>query len=64
MPATTAYVTVGAYGWQPGAWPLWAALAGLVVLTAGGLVIERRRRGHHEPETSESTADDPTPAGR
>ncbi|WP_433085725.1 TVP38/TMEM64 family protein [Dactylosporangium sp. CA-052675] len=45
LPATTAYVTVGAYGWQPGAWPLWAALAALVVLTAGGLLAERRRRG-------------------
>nr|BFE61913.1 hypothetical protein GCM10020063_064390 [Dactylosporangium thailandense] len=45
LPATTAYVTVGAYGWQPGAWPLWAALAALVVLTVGGLLAERHRRG-------------------
>lgn len=44
LPATTAYVTVGAYGWQPGAWPLWAALAALAVLTVGGFVVERRRR--------------------
>jgi uncharacterized membrane protein YdjX (TVP38/TMEM64 family) len=44
LPATTAYVTVGAYGWQPGAWPMWAALATLLVLTVGGLVAERRRR--------------------
>ncbi|WP_433202519.1 TVP38/TMEM64 family protein [Dactylosporangium sp. CS-047395] len=44
LPATTAYVTVGAYGWQPGAWPMWAALATLVLLTAGGLLAERHRR--------------------
>jgi uncharacterized membrane protein YdjX (TVP38/TMEM64 family) len=44
LPATTAYVTVGAYGWRPGAWPMWAALATLLVLTVGGLLAERRRR--------------------
>jgi uncharacterized membrane protein YdjX (TVP38/TMEM64 family) len=44
LPATTAYVTVGAYGWQPGAWPMWAALATLLVLTVGGLAAERIRR--------------------
>ncbi|WP_432972056.1 TVP38/TMEM64 family protein [Dactylosporangium sp. CA-233914] len=44
LPATTAYVTVGAYGWQPGAWPMWAALGTLVVLTVGGLALERHRR--------------------
>ena len=44
LPATTAYVTVGAYGWQPGAWPMWAALATLLVLTVGGLAAERHRR--------------------
>ncbi|GAA3453821.1 TVP38/TMEM64 family protein [Dactylosporangium matsuzakiense] len=49
VPATAAYVTVGAYGWQPGAWPLWAALGTLVLLTAGGLLLQRRRRAH--PQT-------------
>ena len=44
LPATIAYVTVGAYGWQPGAWPLWAALATLLVLSVGGLVAGRYRR--------------------
>ncbi|GAA2383536.1 TVP38/TMEM64 family protein [Dactylosporangium salmoneum] len=44
LPTTTAYVTVGAYGRQPGAWPLWAALATLLVLTVGGLAAERYRR--------------------
>ncbi|GAA1513017.1 TVP38/TMEM64 family protein [Dactylosporangium maewongense] len=44
LPATTAYVTVGAYGSQPGHWPMWAALATLLVLTVGGLAVERHRR--------------------
>jgi uncharacterized membrane protein YdjX (TVP38/TMEM64 family) len=44
LPATTAYVTVGAYGWQPGAWPVWVALAALAALTGAGLAVERRRR--------------------
>lgn len=44
LPTTTAYVTVGAYGWQPGAWPLWVALGTLVVLTVGGLAVNRYRR--------------------
>ncbi|MEV6931953.1 TVP38/TMEM64 family protein [Dactylosporangium sp. NPDC051485] len=44
LPTTTAYVTVGAYGWRPGAWPFWAALATLLVLTIGGLAAERHRR--------------------
>jgi uncharacterized membrane protein YdjX (TVP38/TMEM64 family) len=57
VPATTAYVTVGAYGWQPGAWPVWAALAALVVLTVGGLVVERqRRRSRRESPTSVPTS--------
>ena len=46
LPATTAYVTVGAYGWQPGAWPMWAALAALLLLTVGGLAAQRYRRRH------------------
>jgi len=49
LPATTAYVTVGAYGWHPGSWPMWAALATLVVLTVGGLAVSRYRRRHPKP---------------
>ena len=47
LPTTTAYVTIGAYGWQPGAWPLWVALATLVVFSVGGFAVDRcrRRRG-------------------
>jgi uncharacterized membrane protein YdjX (TVP38/TMEM64 family) len=44
LPATTASVTVGAYGRQPGAWPLWAALATLLVVTVAGVIAARRRR--------------------
>lgn len=46
VPATAAYVTVGAYGSRPGSWPVVAALAGLALLTGAGLltVLVRRRR--------------------
>lgn len=45
IPATTAYVTVGAYGATPGSWPFLAAVAALVLLTlVGGVVTHRRRR--------------------
>lgn len=57
LPATTAYVTVGAYGWQAGAWPLWAALAALAVLTVGGLVVERHRRAAAVKESGAVTAE-------
>jgi uncharacterized membrane protein YdjX (TVP38/TMEM64 family) len=59
LPATTAYVTVGAYGWQPGAWPMWAALGTLLVLTVGGLVLERHRRRHTGPAGAVDVRDDP-----
>lgn len=39
LPATTAYVALGAYGSEPGSWPFWAALAALAALTAGGGVV-------------------------
>lgn len=46
LPATTAYVTIGAFGSEPGSWPVLASVAALVVLTlAGALVAWRRRRG-------------------
>ncbi len=45
LPATAAYVTIGAYGDEPGAWPLWTAVATLVLLAVAGLVGTARRRG-------------------
>lgn len=47
LPATTAYIVVGAYGSRPGSWPLWAALTGLVNLTAAGFIAGWRHR--HRP---------------
>jgi uncharacterized membrane protein YdjX (TVP38/TMEM64 family) len=51
LPATSAYVTVGAYGGQPGSWPLLAAIAALVVLTGAGLVAGWRRRRRDQTES-------------
>jgi uncharacterized membrane protein YdjX (TVP38/TMEM64 family) len=39
LPATTAYVALGAYGSEPGSWPFWAALTALAALTAGGALV-------------------------
>lgn len=42
VPGTAAYVTVGAYGRQPGSWPFWSALAGLGLLAGVGMLRWRR----------------------
>jgi len=46
VPATAAYLAVGAYGFQPGSWPFLTAVAALLLLSAAGLVAAgvRRRR--------------------
>ncbi len=45
LPATSAYVAVGAFGDEPGSWPFLAALAALAVLTiAGGIAAVVHRR--------------------
>ena len=45
LPATTAYVALGAYGSRPGSWPFWLAIGALVALTGiGGGAHWRRRR--------------------
>ena len=61
LPATTATVTVGAYSRQPGAWPLWAALATLLVLSVGGVIAGRYRRRQRLTATSTGDADPPGP---
>jgi uncharacterized membrane protein YdjX (TVP38/TMEM64 family) len=46
LPATTAYIALGAYGSEPGSWPFWVAVGALVALTvAGGVAqaVSRRR---------------------
>jgi uncharacterized membrane protein YdjX (TVP38/TMEM64 family) len=44
LPATAAYVTLGAYGARPGSWPVVASLLGLLVLTVSGICITRVQR--------------------
>jgi uncharacterized membrane protein YdjX (TVP38/TMEM64 family) len=44
LPATVAYVAVGAYGSRPGSLPFVVAIGALVTVTAGGLIAARRRR--------------------
>ncbi len=44
LPATTAYVTIGAYGGAPGSWPVLVSVLGLVLLTLVGAVAAWRRR--------------------
>ena len=58
LPATTAYVALGAYDSQPGSWPFWTALASLAVLSgAGGLVGLRHRRHQRHEALAASAAD-------
>jgi uncharacterized membrane protein YdjX (TVP38/TMEM64 family) len=44
LPGVTAYVTIGAYGSEPGSLPFLLAVGGVAVLAAGGAVVARRRR--------------------
>ncbi len=44
LPGTVAYTALGAFGTEPGSWPFLVAVGALVVLTAGGLLVARRRR--------------------
>lgn len=53
LPATTASVTVGAYGSQPESWPFLVAVGALLVLSAAGL-LAARRRSHTRRPTCES----------
>lgn len=43
LPGSLAYVAVGAYGTQPRSWQLYVAVAALVALSVGGVVVARRR---------------------
>ncbi len=44
LPATTAYVAIGAYGSRPGSWPMLAALGGLGALLVVSAGVTWRRR--------------------
>lgn len=56
LPATTAYVALGAYGSQPGTWPFVVAVAALVALTAiGGISHWWRRRRSRTQATRQPT---------
>lgn len=44
VPGTVAYVVLGAYVGTPGSWPFLVALAALLLLSAGGLIVARRSR--------------------
>lgn len=46
LPATTAYVALGAYGSEPGSWPFWIAVGALVALSAIGAAAQWR--GHRQ----------------
>jgi uncharacterized membrane protein YdjX (TVP38/TMEM64 family) len=48
LPGATAFVTIGAYGADPGSAPFLLAVGGLAVLAVGGLVVARRRRAGRE----------------
>lgn len=49
LPAATAFVTIGAYGADPGSALFLVAIGGLAVLAAGGLVAAHRRTREERP---------------
>lgn len=49
LPATTAYVALGAYGSRPGWWPFWSASAALVAVSLIGLAAARRLKRSTRP---------------
>lgn len=65
LPSAVAFVTIGAYGGDPGSVPFLVAVAGLVVLTVAALVASRTRRraGRTARRTAGRTAEAPVPSG-
>jgi len=57
LPASTAYVTLGAYGTRPGAWPFWVALGALAILTLAGAALAVLRRRRSTTAAVEDTSD-------
>lgn len=65
LPATTAYVVLGAYGSEPGSWPFLMALGGLAALTLAGVGLGWwRRRSGAARVSAPATADGSPPPGR
>ena len=62
LPATTAYVALGAYDSQPGSWPFWTALASLAVLSGAGGLVGLRHRRHQRHEALAASAADSAPS--
>jgi uncharacterized membrane protein YdjX (TVP38/TMEM64 family) len=60
LPSAVAFVTIGAYGGDPGSVPFLLAVAGLAVLTIGAVVARRRRPAAEGPVAV--PADEPAPA--
>lgn len=50
LPASSAYITLGADGTRPGAWPFWVALGALAILTLAGAALAVLRR--HQSTTA------------
>lgn len=52
LPGTIAYVTVGAYGADPGSWLFLVAVGALLLLSIGGALLARRRSPDRNLATS------------
>lgn len=59
LPATAAYVTLGAYGSEPGSWPFWVALAALAVLSVAGALVGLWRRRQRRQKAQAAGQTDP-----
>ncbi len=55
IPATTASITLGAYGSQPTSWPFLAAAAALLLLSGVGMFLAARRRRRVRSAPPENT---------
>lgn len=51
LPGTVAYVAIGAYGTEPTSAPFLVSIGALLVLTAVGIIVNRRRRSRSMPAT-------------
>lgn len=59
LPATASYVTIGAYGGDPGSTPFLVAVGALLLLATGGLVAAHRRRRARPDRAEAAVTSDP-----